>query len=154
MKIRVYITGRYFEDCDINGVADDPENPQVCGYDKSKECVIWDIDFTTGQVDAWNGTEVSAHYKLVDEGIYELIDDDGYVICRQDGCYVPDFLAIDEAGYGDYIELTINRNGFIKGWGTVDKEEIMGFFGYRKYEDKILDLPIGRYIKFEDSEDW
>ena len=45
--------------------------------------------------------------------------------------YVPDLLAIDDTGYGDYIALTIDENGYIKDWP--DDEDI-------KYQmDEFLD---------------
>lgn len=29
---------------------------------------------------------------------------------------MPDFLAIDDEGFGDYIIITIDENGFIQNW--------------------------------------
>lgn len=125
--VRVYITGRYFEDCDVNGVKDDPDNPTVCGYDKRKNLIVWDIDINTGKIENWNGQVVETYYKLVDEGEY-VLEVNGVCLEDIEGVYVPDFLAIDDDGYGDYVYLTINEQGEIKGWGDKQKKQVVEFF--------------------------
>ena len=39
--------------------------------------------------------------------------------------YVPDLMSLDEDGYGDYMNLTINKDGFIENWP--DNDEIGGY---------------------------
>lgn len=66
------------------------------------------------------------HYKVCDDGIYSLIGENNSLIHKQNS-YVPDFLAIDDDGYGDYIILKIDENGFIQNWdkSNIDFEEFM-----------------------------
>ena len=125
--VRVYITGRYFEDCDVNGVQDDPDNPTVCGYDKNLNAVVWDININTGKISNWNGQRVDTYYKLVDGGEY-VLEVNGECIEDIEGEYVPKFLQIKDDGYGDYVYLRINEKGEIEGWGKEQKKQVVEFF--------------------------
>ena len=63
--------------------------------------------------------------KIVDEGIYVLVDLHGnYIETRG---YVPSCLEIDDNGWGDYFEFTIQSNGKIKDWSFKQKhlDELM-----------------------------
>ena len=64
--------------------------------------------------------------KLVDEGIYVLVDSNiKQISVYRD--YVPKCLEIDENGWGDYLEFTIENNGKIKNWSFTQehRNEIM-----------------------------
>lgn len=122
---------RYFEDCQINGaMSDDNINPQV-------PCVITNngdygfvskrwrikIDIDEGRILNWNGkTEAVTYYKVCDDGHYEVYDSDNNLINVFNG-YVPDILGQDDKSFGDYVCLTINKDGYIKNW-TVTKEQL------------------------------
>ena len=68
--------------------------------------------------------------KVVDLGIYEIIDNDN-VIIRQEG-YVPDFLGINSPAYGDDINFDTDCNGFILKWKEKNiKEQIIEFLQKR-----------------------
>lgn len=53
--------------------------------------------------------------KPVDEGYYTFMDKD-FKVLKEINDYVPKGLDIDDDGYGDYITLTIMKNGMIKDW--------------------------------------
>ena len=40
----------------------------------------------------------------------------GEKIVKAKGYYVPDFLAIDDSGYGDYIIMIVDKDGKINNW--------------------------------------
>ena len=48
--------------------------------------------------------------------LYWLQDEKGENIIKSTGYYVPSILAIDDNGYGDYVIMYIDENGFIKNW--------------------------------------
>jgi hypothetical protein len=90
------------------------------------------IELETGKIVNWNqGIKAEIHYKVCDEGIYQLIDENGNIITSYSG-YVPSILCPKEAGYGDYIIMDINEDGYINDWNpnleryleeTIDHEE-------------------------------
>ena len=105
---------RYWEDASVNGVDEDGDNPTmplIC--DGRWELMI---DLATGRIDGWpHGTTAETYYKVCDDGIYRLLAPNGDEVCKRDG-YVPDMLATKEAGYGDYVILTIGADGVIEDW--------------------------------------
>lgn len=75
------------------------------------------IDVENGKIINWpEGNTANVNYKVCDEcGInyYE----DNKLICNNDNYnYCPDFLCPDEEGYGDYIFMTIEKDGTIIKW--------------------------------------
>ena len=129
---------RYYEDGTINGVDDicfeeqqdgakprvpcvelfEEEHHKLSGTYISKEyrwCPI--IDVETGIITNWEkGTKARIHYKVCDDCMCELWEDDT-LICNNKGYwYCPPFLAIDDDGFGDYIILNVEEDGKIPGW--------------------------------------
>lgn len=117
---------RYFDDCDIlkDGVwhTDDEDEPQMpCmepvnmgGYTETRWRPIIDID--SGQILNWTkGIKAHTYYKVCDEFECSVLTKSGEAIIKYEG-YVPEFMAIDDRGYGDYIYLTIDENGYIRNW--------------------------------------
>ena len=75
------------------------------------------IDIDSGQIRDWpKGQTGDMHLKVVDEGIYRLIDVDGDLIAELYQDYVPSMLLPPRDGYGDYIHFVIDENGFITNW--------------------------------------
>lgn len=154
---RLHITGRYFEDCYVNDEHDneltDDTFPIVCGFDKEKQEVIWDIDVKSGKIRNWNGQVVDAHYKLVDEGVYELVLGEK-VISTKDCCYVPSFLGIDDDSYGDYVILRVESDGQIRNWVSNGcPEGVSEFFGVISNEDDIdieEDIDDDEHVEYKD----
>lgn len=77
------------------------------------ECLI-DIDsgFIVGYIPQ---ISINIFDKCVDEGTYVLYDEDMNVVAEYEG-YVPNILEVNENGYGDYLNFTINEDGSILNW--------------------------------------
>ena len=109
---------RYWCDATVNGLkgVDDDEaaDPGIPCRVGDSWCPVIDVD--TGQITNWTkGTTATVHYKVCDAGVYELLDPKGNRIATLDG-YVPSMMSPDGNGYGDYIKMTIDADGFIEGW--------------------------------------
>lgn len=124
-KIRCMMGVRYWEDAYVNDVEDSEGDkiPLRKGY-------TWDItiDLESGTIENWTkGVTASVDYKVCDAGVYQLIDYDGNVVAERDH-YVPNFLAPKGGGYGDYVIMNINENGYIENW-KVDLYDMQEYFG-------------------------
>ena len=111
---------RYWEDASVNGVKDRDGKLIPC---RSGYCWSPTIIAKTGQIENWDiGKSAKVHYKICDSGQYYYDDGLSNYKCKDD--YVPSFLCPDASGYGDYIIMTIDENGFIKDWDfEFDDEE-------------------------------
>ena len=101
---------RYWEDSMLNGTGDET------GEMPCKKGDIWcpQIDVDDGRILNWEkGKIADINYKVCDEGIYYLMDKNDIVLCLQK-CYVPSMLSINHEGFGDYIIMKIDEDGFIK----------------------------------------
>lgn len=116
------IFARYWEDAWIDGVQDDAENPQMTCIENvehfyyNKNQLAWCpvINLNTGQIENWKrGVTASIHYKSCDENVVELQDSNRNEIKYYEG-YVPNLLCPKGGGYGDYVIMDIDENGFIK----------------------------------------
>lgn len=128
--IKAEIQPRYLEDTTfiIDGVEvnDNEQNPKIAGYsidfDHEEFCaedylITWIIDVDEGRIINWNGLYANIHYKVVDQGKYSLLDKNQNIKCTGGyGQYVPSIFSIDDNGYGDYIIMTVDKNGYIKYW--------------------------------------
>jgi len=106
-----------FEDGEVDGVDDDEDEPRIPCVDEDLRWRIL-IDMKDGKILNWKeGTTASVYYKVVDDGIYTLYDNDMNEKYSSED-YVPKIMAFDEDGfgYGDYMSLTIDEHGYIKGW--------------------------------------
>lgn len=120
-EINVRARVRYFEDGTVNGEEDDNESPKM-------PCVNFDywmprINIITGQIINWEkGVTANIHYKVCDECSITIVAGENVLYDEED--YVPDFLCPDEEGYGDYIIMSIDADGYINNWNrnkAVDK---------------------------------
>jgi hypothetical protein len=144
-KVIVYANVRYWEDCEIDGQEfeedTDPDTiKDLLGrYNKEYKIGLVDGDLLrlvinpeTGKVENYDytcGKEIRMHFKVCDECSWEITrrvhngpnPDNWYdeAILSVENDYVPNFLAIDDSGYGDYIKITIQKDGFIKDWDSV-----------------------------------
>lgn len=131
---------RYFEDATVNGVEDNDEDikmPCVVENNGEKRWKI-KVDVDNGQIVNWDkGTIAQTYYKVCDDGEYKLIDNNGNVV-KEINSYVPDIFAIYDEGFGDYVYLEIDENGFIKDWfctpDLID-DMIKNDFNYEEDED-------------------
>lgn len=122
---------RYWEDTKVNGVEDEQ------GTIPCREGESWKplIDLHTGQILNWTkGTTADVHYKVCDAGNYQLLDENKFSVVENDG-YVPSLLAPKSSGYGDYIIMDIDENGFIQKW----KPDLSSFYE----EDETMNVAMG-----------
>lgn len=122
---------RYWDDGYINGMEDtdceetDGSPRMPCAEYMGEQNMIlrgnnwrWRplIDIETGRIVNWSqGTTASVHYKVCDDLFCDILDGNKNVITSYDG-YVPKIICPAGEGYGDYIIMNIDENGFIQGW--------------------------------------
>lgn len=104
----------------IEDDADQPKMPCMSYMHEKRRGGDWYwcpvIELETGKIINWRqGVCASISYKVVDEFDCYITDSDDKIVARYNG-YVPSFMAIDDAGYGDYVYLTINEDGYIENW--------------------------------------
>lgn len=111
--IQVSAGVRYWEDAEVNGIED--KNGDLIPFrDGDNWTPVINVD--TGEILNWpKGTTAKIHYKVCDDGTYGLLDEFQALIIERDG-YVPDILAPCGEGYGDYIILNVNTDGFVENW--------------------------------------
>lgn len=104
---------RYWEDATIDGVEDTEGSLTPC---KEGDRWVPEVDIKSGQILNWTkGVTADVHFKICDDGIYTVLDKDGKEVLKVDG-YVPSCLSPGGSGYGDYIIMKIDSEGFIDGW--------------------------------------
>jgi hypothetical protein len=118
--MEVDVEPRYWEDAELNGKED------VDGKMPMRKGDNWKfvIDVDTGQIYNWpKGNTAKVFYKVCDTGTYTIHDEEyNQIMCRVNS-YVPSSLCIGENGYGDYIGLEIDEEGFIQGWKFLGEED-------------------------------
>lgn len=111
--LRVSAGVRYWEDSQVNGVEDTDGDLIPC-REGDRWCPLIDID--SGVISNWTkGVTADIHYKVCDDGKYEILDERGDVLAESEG-YVPGFMRPSEKGYGDYIIMQVDENGQIANW--------------------------------------
>lgn len=138
---------RYWVDCDysedngntwnLNFPDTDEESDRImkltpCVVRKDigyKESNYWEIiiDLETGKVLNWPlWFCLRTHYKVCDDGEYVFLDKDMNEVVNitkeYKQYYVPDFLAIEDSGYGDYVAININGDGSIQHFAEMQSE--------------------------------
>ena len=105
---------RYWEDSTINGTEDTENGTLIPCKEGSNWCPL--IELETGKIVNWEqGKTANIHYKVCDDGSYFLLDENRNTVKKIDG-YVPKIMCPKENGYGDYIIMDIEENGFIQNW--------------------------------------
>lgn len=115
-----WIHARYWEDSEVNGEEDDAEDPKMPHIDEHLGEKAWHIiiNLDTGQICNWpKGTTAHIHYKSCDENYIDILDDRLGVVKEYEG-YVPNFLCPNGEGYGDYVKMDIDENGFIRNFNN------------------------------------
>lgn len=113
--LQVNANVRYWEDSEINGEPDTEDGDNM----PCKDGDMWKplINVETGQILNWEiGKAANIHYKVADECGWELKDENNVVIPSAEDGYVPETLCPEGGGYGDYIIMNIDENGFIANW--------------------------------------
>ena len=136
LKVRAGV--RYPEDSEfievennrkVNYISDDEENPKMpfmeVEYDKyGHKKFYWTptIDLENGVIINWpKGVKVHVFYKVCDDFECTVYDEYYNEVLHYEG-YVPDFMAIEEEGYGDYIDMIIDENGCIQNWNITSSD--------------------------------
>lgn len=105
---------RYWEDSTVNGVEDIDGNLIPCKGGAELWSPVIEID--TGRILGWpQGVVANIHYKVCDSGVYSVLDENENVVLKREG-YVPKTMSPKDVGYGDYIIMDVNSEGFIKNW--------------------------------------
>ena len=136
LKVRACV--RYPEDSEfieaendrkVNYISDDEENPKMpfmeVEYDKyGHKKFYWTptIDLENGVIVNWpKGVKVHVFYKVCDDFECTVYDEYDNEVLHYEG-YVPDFMSIEEEGYGDYIDMIIDENGCIQKWNITSSD--------------------------------
>jgi len=113
--LHVKAGARYWEDATVNGVEDTVGDLIPCRVEGDENWLPV-IDIDTGVITNWEqGKTAEIHYKVCDDGLYVVYDENEKEIARKDG-YVPDTMSPKENGYGDYIIMNVDENGLIENW--------------------------------------
>ena len=136
LKVRAGV--RYPEDSEfieaendrkVNYINDDEETPKMpfmeVEYDKyGHKKFYWTptIYLENGVIVNWpKGVKVHVFYKVCDDFDCTVYDEYDNEVLHYEG-YVPDFMAIEEEGYGDYIDMIIDENGCIQDWNITSSD--------------------------------
>lgn len=114
--LQVKAGARYWEDATVNGVEDINGDLIPCRIDGDDDNWFPVIDIDSGVITNWDkGKTAEIHYKVCDDGLYIVFDENEKEIARKEG-YVPDTMSPKENGYGDYIIMDVDENGLIQDW--------------------------------------
>jgi hypothetical protein len=103
---------RYWEDATVNGV-EDLDGSLIPCRDGDYWCPI--INLETGRITNWEkGIEADIHYKVCDDGEYWLLDSSLTEVIKATGYYVPNMMCPNGKGYGDYVIMNVDGDGYIK----------------------------------------
>jgi hypothetical protein len=84
------------------------------------------VGIDDGVIRDWpKGFAYNLDMKVVDAGVYTLLDEDGDEVAER-GDYVPDFFPGNH--YGDYIRFNIDGDGKIEGWSASPAAVAAAFF--------------------------
>lgn len=131
--LHIDVGPRYWEDgsIKINGIYEDdieweeqekgvkPKMP-FAEYNENvsnkSESYRWQltIDLDNLKIIDWpKGVEANIHYKVCDDGTYYLLDENKEIL-EEKNCYVPEILSYIDEGFGDYIIMMINSEGYLE----------------------------------------
>lgn len=112
--LEVSVAPGYWEDAILNGGVDQEGNMPL----RENDAWVCKIDLALGYVQHWpEGVEARLMYKVCDAGLYWLLDAHGRQIARWKSVYVPsDYLCAGRSGAGDYMDITIGKDGRIANW--------------------------------------
>lgn len=140
--LKIDVGPRYWEDSKINGVDDISWDEQKLGKQPNMPFAVYNeesskrqksnsyrwqliIDLETMKVLGWpNGVEARVFYKVCDDGAYYLLDENKNILIEK-YCYVPSILCYIENGYGDYIDMVIDKDGNLYGFPIEEKYALL-----------------------------
>lgn len=75
------------------------------------------IELATGRIVNWRkGTTADIHYKVCDDGLYQLLSEDCKTVVAEVAGYVIDMMCPEGEGFGDYVMMKVDDNGMIAKW--------------------------------------
>ena len=112
--LKVDIEDYYLEDFEVNG-------KEVETWDDFPSCmkgrdgnIEFAVDIETGKILGWTeGTTFVAYAKIADGGTYFLTDENYERMIPSLNRYVPCMLDTRSDGYGDYMQFSVNEQGYI-----------------------------------------
>jgi hypothetical protein len=140
--LKIDVGPRYWEDSKVNGQDDisweeqnkgvKPNMPFATYFDETaskrkSDSYRWvlTIDLLTMKIIDWpNGVEARVFYKVCDDGAYYLLDENKNILIEK-YCYVPSILCYIENGYGDYIDMVIDKDGNLYGFPIEEKDALL-----------------------------
>lgn len=141
--IRCDIEVRYWNDTEVNSVEDidfyetkgvgSPLIPCAIQVLQEPTNVIYSdhwrwrpvINIEKGQIINWQfGVTANVHYKVCDGFACSFIGFNDEVITEFDG-YVPKFMCPTENGFGDYIIMSIDKDGYIQDWDANQVKKLL-----------------------------
>ncbi len=126
------------EDATVNGECDDEDKCLMPFLVKQgKHSFLWKpvIDIDEGKIVDWpNGTTAETNYKSVDCNRICFYDENEELISwfdkreqeevKEYEGYVPEILDCVGDGYGDYVQMKIDKNGYIENFNKEDINQI------------------------------
>jgi hypothetical protein len=104
---------RYWEDIELNEVDASEDGDDVPCKDGDNWCPL--IDLSNGKIMNWGkGIKAKIHIKSVDDNDFYILDENKEIIFELKDVYVPKIMCPKENGYGDYVIMDIDENGFIE----------------------------------------
>ena len=111
-----------------NYISDDDENPKMPFMEVENDkyghkSFYWQptIDLETGTIINWpKGIKAHVFYKVCDDFRCTVYGENDNAVLKYKG-YVPEFMAPEDEGFGDYIDMVVDGNGTIKGWWFDDE---------------------------------
>lgn len=104
-------------EAEVRYIGDDDDDDMASNFPLIVDGKEWvaTVDIDSGKIHGWpKGESHKAYCKVCDAGSYTLFDGDGVELSKIDNDYVPNGVIPGE--YGDYIDLTVDGDGFIKDW--------------------------------------
>lgn len=116
--LKVIIPIPYFEDYIVN-------EKEIEAWDELPSCmkggafdteeIEFTIDIDTGKILGWEeGTTFTSYAKVRDNGSYWIMDNNFQVIAPSRNRYVPSMLDTKGDGFGDYMQFSVNKYGYIE----------------------------------------
>jgi hypothetical protein len=89
------------------------------------------VDIESGKILNWEKAEsnTTIFAKVVDEGVYTACNIHLDVIGSYEG-YVPLIFECDTCGWGDYFNMTIDKEGYIQNWENNLEKKMENFLEY------------------------
>lgn len=114
--LKVIIPNPSLEDYTING--NEVKNLDELPFSNVKNNSIeFAIDIDNGNILGWEkGSTLSVCDKVRDGGEYWLMDENYTEIVSTNNPYVPNMLDTQGDGFGDYMQFSVDKEGYIKNW--------------------------------------